>query len=327
MGNSSQTTTGNQNYTGQSNTTGSSNANTSSTGSTGPWEQSQGLLTSILGKLGSVNTGTTTNEQNALDTLRQNALSMPNYGGAASGVANELLSGGPNFAPAVQSSYDSYAKTMSPYLNPNYTDPTQTPGMANVLATIRNDVGNNVNSMFAGAGRDLSGVHQQELARGIAQGEAQPLLNQYNQNVAAQQGAASGVYNAGNTNATLQSQLYQTGLGNKLQGLDVGINTVPTAMNANANALLNAEAQSYALPLQKLGLLEGLTIPIAGMGSTSSNTGSGNTSSSSNTNTSGNANFNSTTEKQASFLEQLLQASQAFKNFGFGGMKFGSGGE
>ena len=43
--------------------------------------------------------------------------------------------------------------------------------------------------MFAGAGRDLSGLNTQTLARGLSQGEGQLVANQYNANVANQLGA------------------------------------------------------------------------------------------------------------------------------------------
>ena len=57
---------------------------------------------------------------------------------------------------------------------------------------------NSVNGQFAGAGRDLSGLNQQYLGRGITAAEAPILLNQYNQNVAQRQQAASGLLGAGN---------------------------------------------------------------------------------------------------------------------------------
>ena len=67
--------------------------------------------------------------------------------------------------------------------------------------TITSDISNQVNSEFAGAGRDLSGLNQQTLARGLSQGLAAPLLGQYNTDVQNQLAAANSLYGAGNTTA------------------------------------------------------------------------------------------------------------------------------
>ncbi len=93
--------------------------------------------------------------------------------------------------------------------------------MQDVLKTIQNDVSNQVNGQFAGAGRSLSGLNTQTLARGLAQGEAVPLLNQYNQDIANQmgiQGAASGNIQTGLQDASqalglaMQGPMAQYGL-------------------------------------------------------------------------------------------------------------------
>jgi hypothetical protein len=104
---------------------------------------------------------------------------------------------------------------------------------------------------------------------------AAPLLNQYNQNVSAQQGAAGQLFNAGGQTASGLSSLDQTALGNRAQGFDIGINGVPQAQNAGAMGVLDASSMARKLPLQNLGLLEALTVPIASLGGQSSGTATG----------------------------------------------------
>lgn len=325
----------------------SSDTQTSQTqdSSVNPWQNSlpaiNNLLTGINGR--SIDVGANPLQSQALSTLSTNALNTPNYGAQATGVAGNLLTGGPDltggansaltnyqtastgalngYAGAQNAGNNSYQSSLSPYLSAGYLDPMKSPGIQGVLDTIKNDVGNSVNSQFAAAGRDMSGANQQAYGRGISQGFAAPLLNQYNQNVATQRGAqdasygannatsgniygaasgtAGNLYNAGNTTTGILSGLNQTSLGNQVQGLNLGMNAVPQAYNANANAQLAAQQQAYNLPLNNLGMLEGLTIPIAGLGQQSHGTGTG----------------TSSTQNQMSGAQQFATIGQGFNSF------------
>lgn len=239
-----------------------------------PWAPSQGLLTGIINQLSPqvANAAPNSAETGALSTIRQNAANMPSYGPQAQALAGDLMSGGPDRSGYVTNTYGQASGALSPYLSANYLDPTQTPGIQAALKTVRDDAANYINGQFAGAGRDLSGMNTQALGRGIAQAEAPILLGQYNQNVAAQQGAAGQLYGMGVGTAGALSGLDQQSFANRGQGLDIGINGVPAAQNAGANATLAAEAQARGLPLNNLAQIAALTVPIAGLGSQSSGT-------------------------------------------------------
>ncbi len=245
----------------------SSSSQTSQSGTISPYAPTQDTLQGIINGVNGVlpNASGTSAQTSALNALLNNAQTMPNYGGQATNVANSLLTGGQNYQPIVKGAYDQYQGAVNPLLNASL-DPMQTPGLSDALATIRNDVSNSVNGMFAGAGRDLSGLNQQTLARGIAQGEAPVIVGQYNQNVANRMNAANGILGAGQSTAGSLSGLQQTQFGNQLAGLDTGINTVPTATNSNINQQLSAANSLYGLPIQNLAQLEALTVPIAGLG-------------------------------------------------------------
>lgn len=222
-----------------------------------PWQPAQPALEGILAGInaGIPSYSPTPIENQALSQLTTNAQNAPNFGGQAATLANNYLGGDPTglLSPALTA----YRAQLNPIANQN-NDPMQTPGIRALLDTIRSDVTNSVNSQFVGAGRDLSGMNQQTLARGISQGEAAPLLAQYNANVAAQTGAAGNVYDAtGNTASALT--------GNQLQGFNIA-NLVPGFQNAPAMQTLAAQQARRQLPLQNLGMLENLTVPIAGLG-------------------------------------------------------------
>jgi hypothetical protein len=241
---------------------------TQQSSTTNPWEPTQGILKDILsgiqGQVG--NYQPTSAETAAIHQLEANAQNLPNYTPQATSLANDYLTGGPDRSGIVGDAYNASKSALNPYLNPDWLDPTKVPGIAAALDTVRNDVKNSVDGTFAGAGRDLSGLHMQSLARGIAQGEAPVLLDAYYKNAGLQQNAATALPGIANSAATTQSGLDQTSLANRAQGLNVGLNTVPQAANASATGVLNAENLLRALPLQNLGLLSNLTVPIAGLG-------------------------------------------------------------
>jgi hypothetical protein len=125
------------------------------------------------------------------------------------------------------------------------------------------------------------------------------LLDQYNKNREAQQGAAGNLYNAGNTNAGILSGMQQQYIANQGQGVNAASSAMD-ANNAGYNATIQAEAARRNMPIQNLGLLAQLGIPIAGLG--------------------GQSTGQSTTTKTASPLEQAMQVGGIFKSFFPGGL-------
>jgi hypothetical protein len=248
--------------------TSKSTQQTQQSSTTNPWEPTQGILKDILGGIqGQVgNYQPTAAETTAINQLKTNAANLPNYTPQATSLASDYLTGGPDRSRIVGDAYNSSKAALSPYLSPDWLDPTKVPGIAAALDTVRNDVRNSVGSTFAGAGRDLSGLHMQSLARGISQGEAPVLLDAFFKNAGLQQNAAATLPGIANNTATTQSSLDQASLTNRAQGLNVGLNTVPQAANASANGVLNAENLLRTLPLQNLQALASLVVPIAGLG-------------------------------------------------------------
>jgi hypothetical protein len=268
---------------------------------TDPWKPTQPYLQQTLQQLGPAlrNTGTSADENSALQELIRNAQNMPNFGGVAGDLAGRLLNGTYQVNPnsTVGQSYDALKAQYAPYTGSDYTNPYSNPAFKNYLDTTTRDIANRVNSMFAGAGRDLSGINQESLARGITEGTAPAFANQYNQNVGAQQHAIDSLFGGG-LNASA------AGVGNATTGLGVAGN-LPQINDQNAQSVLQAYAEKYGLPLNKLSGVENLLLPIASLGSQSQGSGT------------------STSTMQTPWyntaINAALAAAKLGKTFGFGG--------
>lgn len=255
---------------------GQSSQTTTQNSTTAPWAEAQPAISGILGQLsGNLgNTGVTGAENNAFNTIVNNAnATTANAAPAVQNYATSLLNGGgaTDQAGNVNANYQRYVDQTNPLASNTNYNPLDTPGFKDALTTQIADITNSTNGQFAAAGRDFSGMNSQTLGRGIAQGIAPTIAAQYNQNVQNQQGAAGNEYNAGNTNAGILAGLQQQKLANQGQGVTALGQATDTA-NAGANATLAAEAARRGIPVQALGLLAQIGIPIAGLGSQSSGT-------------------------------------------------------
>ena len=248
---------------------------TTQSSTTEPWKPSQPALTSILGQLQGLipNSGITPGMESAFGQLESSAQQGNPFAGQIGGVVGNLLNGGGATAqaPAIQSAFDTFKAQTNPLASNTNYDPMQTPGLADSLKTMMGDIGTSINGQFAAAGRDLSGMNTQTLARGLTQGLAPILTQQYNQNVQNQQGAASNLYNAGNTTGGLLAGLNQQGIANQVQGV-TSANDALTAQNYGPATMLQLEQLKQGIPMQNLGLLTQIGVPIAGLGSQSQGT-------------------------------------------------------
>lgn len=270
-------------------TTSKTETNQSQASSTTPYGPASSTVNALLAKLNSnVNAGDLTSaETNAFNTIENNASNGNPFSGDISSLATGLLSGGgaQNNDTGIKSALDNYTGLLTPYANGSMIG--NNTALRDQLDTIRNDVSQQVNGMFAGAGRDLSGANQQALARGIAQGEAPVIAAQYNTDTQNALGAAGALYNAANNTYGLLNGTNQQGISNAIQGIDVG-NQSLSADNYGATQTLAAEAAKRGIPLSTIQTLLGTVLPTASAFGTTTGTGQ------------------STTEKTASPLEAAL---------------------
>ena len=246
---------------------GQSSQKTTQSSTTAPWLAAQPALQGILGQLSDNlgNTGLTGAESGALDTLQKNAGQASQFAPAITNFANNLLSGGNAGAESgnIQRGLSTFQNQLTPFASGSMVG--NNTALQGQLDTIAHDVQSRVNGMFAGAGRDFSGMNQKTLARGIAEGTAPVIAGQYNQDVANQINAAGQLYGAQNTTSGLLSGMNQQGLANQQAGVTAA-GQATDAANAGANQTLAAEAARRGIPVQALGLLAQIGIPIAGLG-------------------------------------------------------------
>jgi hypothetical protein len=242
------------------------NTNFNATSSSQPYAPTTPYINQTLPLIGNAiaNSGVTSTENSALDQILRNYGMMPNYGGTASGLANQFTDiNNPN--STTNQAYSNLQKGYSPYTDPNFINPYTNPAFKQYLDTLTSDASNRTNAMFAGAGRDLSGAHLESLGRGIGEATAPVFANEYNTLAGLQQGALNSLFQGGlSTN-----EANRTGA---LTGLKIA-GTVPTFTNANAQGALEAELMRQGIPVQNLSAAESLLLPIAQAFKTSNTSG------------------------------------------------------
>ena len=226
----------------------------------------------MLGEIGDRlgNLGPSANETRAYDALAASAQAPNPYAPAIGTLASDLLAGGgPGRGGIASNAYDSYRDALAPFARGDFLDPSRNPYTSQILQTIGNDVQSRINSMFAGAGRDLSGMNQQALARGIAEGSTPTLASLYTQAQGNQLAALDKLYNAGNATAGVLSGFDQAALANRQAGVGVA-GAALAAREQPYTQSLALEAQRRGIPLQTLTQLNSLLVPLAGLGRSSS---------------------------------------------------------
>src|SRR5262249_31066492 len=150
----------------------------------------------------------------------------PNAPAIASNAQTQLGTG--NQTGLVNQGLAAETDQLSPIANMSLDDISKNPQIAGLLSTIQQDVCNQVNQEFAGAGRALSPDNTQALARGISQGEAAPLLNEYNTLLSSKVGASTALGNATNAAAGTNAGLTAA----QIAAQNAGIGTDQAALNA-----------------------------------------------------------------------------------------------
>lgn len=254
-----------------------------------PWRPTVGPLTDVTqGIAGQIpNAAPTAAETGALGNISAVAQATPNYAPQAGQFADTLISGGTDRTGVLsdaygglQGAYGTYQDTLSPFTQSNYLDPYSNPYLAPALSSLSQDIENQINGLFFGSGREMSGAHLNAMAKGMSSGLAPLLLGQYNTNVGQQMNAANSLYGgagdlfgAGAQTASGLSALDQTALGNQKAGFDWLTNGMLPASAAGDFNTLTAENIARTLPLNNLNQISGSLLPIAAAGQQTSGTG------------------------------------------------------
>lgn len=244
---------------------GTSESKTTQSSQLAPYSPATGTLNGLLGSLGSLagSAGSLSQGQSgALNQVISNSNGQPNYAPQIQSGTYGLLNGGGanNNNGALTSNLASYNSNIGNIANGSMVG--KNTALQGQLDTMSQDITNQINPMWAAAGRDGSPGNAQALARGIAQAEAPVIAAQYNQDVQNQLAASGALYGAGNStygmlnqNQAQANQNFQNGVGTISAGLN--------AENAAPTAALNASNQFFNLPTSQLTTLLGAVSPVA----------------------------------------------------------------
>ena len=232
-----------------------------------PWKEAKPMVMGLLDKVGD-QFGSTQLTGHELDALNQ----WQNMGSAGNPfapqmgkVANDLLGGGPDRTGMVQGAYDDYKRSTESTAAGDYLDPNKNPFFANMTDTVNRGVMNNVNSMFASAGRDFSGAHANTAARGVADATGGLFSDQYNRERQNQIAAQSGRFGAGGATAGMLSGLDQQKFGNQQAGIGAA-NAANQASLWGPQQVMASEAARRGIPMDMLQRLVSMGVPLASLG-------------------------------------------------------------
>lgn len=246
---------------------------------TNPWAPAQPGLQNLLNSYGSLSTAPTGAQTDATNNLVSSASGIPNFGSNASGAVSNLFNS--STAPQVgmlQNSLTSLQGQLGGAANPANNNPYNTPGFSDALKTMTSDITNQTKGVYAGSGRDPSGAGSfaQSLGRGLMQGEAPTLANQYNTNVANQQGAANTLFGAGSNTASNITGQNQVQLMNGANAIGM-LPSASSAYTTPGSTQLAAANAQYGLPYGNLAQMLGPLTGIAGLGGQSTGSGTSTT--------------------------------------------------
>jgi len=220
-------------------------------------------------------TSVTPEQSAALANLQSSTSGLPNFGDQGTGAVNNLFSN--STAPQVgmlqkrlwfateQSRRDRERSQSQSIFDTGFSD---------ALNTATSDITNATKGVYAGSGRDPSGAGSfaQSLGRGLTQGIAPTIANQYNQNYQNMVGANNSLFSGAGSTASGISNLQQTQFGNQLAGIQAA-GSIPGLYSSPGQAQLGVANQAYQQPYQNLAALFGPSVGLAGLGSQSSGSG------------------------------------------------------
>lgn len=239
-----------------------------------PWAPTQPLLTDLIAKMGGMNIDVTGDQSAALNALKASTGTLPSFGTESADAISKIFqtSGAPQIG-MLTDAYSTLQQNLSGTASGTELDPYKTPGFATALDTLSGDITDRVKGIYAAAGRDPSGAGSfaGSLGRGLTEGLAPVLANQYNQNKAAQMDAAKTLLaGAGSTASGVTGAQ-----GFEIDSLLKAIGAQGSAIDAftkPASTQLDVANLAQALPWSNLGQLLNPLVSIAGLGGQTSGT-------------------------------------------------------
>jgi len=233
-----------------------------STTTQNPWATATPLLNNLVGGYLGVNPAVTGAQSAAGQNLIQSAAGIPNLTPQATQSVQNIF-GSAGMLPAT---WGQVSGNLSPIAGMS-ADPYKTPGFSDALNTLTQNITNTVKGGYAASGRSPSGAGSfaGSLGRGLMQGEAPIIQDQYNKNIGNIMSANQMLTNAGiNTSQAMG--------GNMLQALQ-GAGLLPSLAMGPAAAQMGAANAVYGQPIQNLNQLTTPAMGLGGMGGTTTGVG------------------------------------------------------
>lgn len=249
-------------------------AKTETVQNSNPWSAATPLLQSIIGKYGSMPTDVTAGQTNALGNLNASAAGIPNFGSTGTAGVNKLFNTDTSGQIGMlNTGFDTLKANLGDTASGANLDPYSTPGFGDAINTMTNDITKATKGVYAASGRDPSGAgsFSGSLGRGLTQGIAPVIQQQYNTNKTNQMNAAKSLFDASGSTAGAITQQGQVPLQNILQGLQ-GAGMIPGLYTAPGTSQLAAANASQNLPFQNLQQLLTPALGLGALGTSGSST-------------------------------------------------------
>jgi Chaperone of endosialidase len=233
---------------------------------TSPWEPARPAAEDVLARLSGRASDMELSglETDGLGRLRRNALAGNPYASRIGLLADDLFAA-PDHTGQVADAYKDLRTGLLPYASGANLDPGRNPYFQNYLADITRSAREATDAQFMSAGRDLSPSHIGMIAERIARGTAPAFAQAYDAGVGRQLGAIDALFRGGLSSAATSSQLDAARNAARAAGIDVSQSALNAADSADER-LLALEQRRRMLPLQNLGLLANLIVPMAQLG-------------------------------------------------------------
>jgi hypothetical protein len=235
-----------------------------STTTQNPWATATPLLNNLVGGYLGVNPAVTGAQAQAGQNLISSAAGIPNLTPEATKSVQNIFGS----AGMLPTTWGQVSGNLSPIAGMS-ADPYKTPGFSDALNTLTQNITNTVKEGYAASGRSPSGAGSfaGSLGRGLMQGEAPILQDQYNKNIGNIMSANQMLTNAGiNTSQAMG--------GNMMQALQ-GAGLLPSLAMGPAAAQYQVANQVWGQPIQNLNQILTPAMGLGGMGGTTTGVGTG----------------------------------------------------
>lgn len=237
------------------------------------------MLMDLLNRYGGQSTDVTAGQRDAIGNLTSAASGIPNFGASSSDAIKNLFSS--STTPQVGMLNDAFTRlrtNLDPTARGENLDPYSTPGFSDAIARMTRDITNNTKAVYAGSGRDPSGAGSfaGSLGRGLTEGIAPVIANQYNTNAARMDSANNTLFGGAGSTASGVTGLNQIPLTNAAGAVGL-LPGAASAYTVPGTTQLGAENTAFQQPWTNLAALLGPLAGIAGLGSQSTGQGTSDT--------------------------------------------------